>query len=235
MSDTDFIEVYPNVLSSEFCQRLIDKFDASRDASPGLTVHGVDQARKDSTDILVSSHPEWQSETREIVNHTIRGLVPYARKYPFMLVGATSIDTTDAHTGQRRSFTHEDIQQMSDPQIAQLILMVYRLGSINLQKYRQNVGGYHHWHSEVCPSPQDLECEAMHRVLLWMYYLNDVDEGGETEFFYQRQKIRPRQGTFVVAPTSFTHTHKGHVPRSNDKYILTSWVLYQRAESMFRT
>jgi len=115
-----------------------------------------------------------------------------------------------------------------------LILKVFRLGSINMQKYKKGVGGYHQWHSEVCPSPQDLKAENMHRVLLWMYYLNDVEEGGETEFFYQGKKIKPQRGTFVVAPTSFTHTHKGHVPITSDKYILTSWVMYQRAEEMYR-
>ena len=234
MSDPDFIEVYPKILSGEFCQHLIDKFDASPDSSPGVTVHGVDHTKKDSSDIRISSHPDWRQETHEIVKQTIRSLVPYARRFPFMLVGATAINKTDSKSGKRRSLTHEDIVVMSDPQIAELILKIYRLGSINLQKYKQGVGGYHHWHSEVCPSPQDPQCESMHRVLLWMYYLNDVEEGGETEFFHQRKKIKPQRGTFVVAPTSFTHTHKGHVAESNDKYILTSWVLYQRAEAMYR-
>ncbi len=233
MCDSDFIKVYPDILSAEFCRHLIDKFEASPDTIPGVMGTHVDKAKKDSTDINVSSHPQWQAESREIINQTIRGLVPYARQYPFMLVGATSFEITDSKTGQRRSLTHEDVQAMSDPQIAELFLKIYRLGSINLQKYEQNEGGYHHWHSEVCPSPQDPECENMHRVLLWMYYLNDVEEGGETAFYYQDRMIKPRRGTFVVAPTSFTHTHKGHVPRSNDKYILTSWVLYQRAQTMY--
>ncbi len=234
MNDPDFIEVYPDILSGEFCRHLINKFDASPDSTPGVMVHGVDQTKKDSSDICISSHPGWKQETREIINQTIRSLVPYARRFPFMLVGATGINTTDPESGKRRSLSHEDIVVMSDPQIAELILKIYRLGSINLQKYTRDVGGYHHWHSEVCPSPQDLQCESMHRVLLWMYYLNDVEEGGETEFFYQRKKIKPQRGTFVVAPTSFTHTHKGHVPKLKDKYILTSWVLYQRAETMYR-
>jgi hypothetical protein len=67
-----------------------------------------------------------------------------------------------------------------------------------------------------------------------MYYLNDVEEGGETEFFYQGKKLAPRAGSLVIAPAGFTHTHKVHVPRSGDKYILTSWLLYQRAEKLFR-
>lgn len=234
MEARDFIEVYPGILGSDFCRHLVDKFEASPDTVQGVMGFGVDKAKKDSSEINVTRHPRWQAETREIVNQTIRSLVPYLRRYPFLLVGATSFEITDRKTGARRAVTHEDIGAMSDPQIAELFLKIYRLGSINLQKYTQNTGGYHHWHSEICPSPQDPQCEAMHRVLLWMYYLNSVDEGGETEFFYQNRKIRPRQGTLVVAPTSFTHTHKGHVPKSDDKYILTSWVLYRRAEDMYR-
>lgn len=234
MSDTDFIGIYPGVLDEAFCRHLVGKFEAGGEARPGRMVHGQDRTRKDSVDIRVSAHPDWRAENDQIVRHTIRALVPYVRAHPFLLVGAVGIDTTDAKTGQRRSLGHRDVERMSDPQIAELVLGIYRLGSINLQKYRQGEGHYRHWHSEVCPSPEDPRCEAMHRVLLWMYYLNDVDEGGETEFYFQSRKIAPRRGTFVVAPSGFTHTHRGQVPLSGDKYILTSWVLFHRAETIYR-
>ena len=66
-----------------------------------------------------------------------------------------------------------------------------------------------------------------------MFYLNDVAEGGETEFYYQDVKIKPKAGTMVIAPAYFTHTHRGNVPKSNDKYILTSWVLFNRTEQIY--
>ncbi|MEC7470920.1 MAG: 2OG-Fe(II) oxygenase, partial [Pseudomonadota bacterium] len=31
----------------------------------------------------------------------------------------------------------------------------------------------------------------------------------------------------------FTHTHRGQIPVSDDKYILTSWVLFNRAEQLY--
>ena len=37
----------------------------------------------------------------------------------------------------------------------------------------------------------------------------------------------------LFAPAYFTHTHRGQVPVSNDKYILTSWVLFNRAEQIY--
>ena len=58
-----------------------------------------------------------------------------------------------------------------------------------------------------------------------MYYLNNVNEGGETEFYHQKLKVKPTIGSLVIFPTFFTHLHKGNVPISNDKYILNFWLM----------
>ena len=105
-----------------------------------------------------------------------------------------------------------------------IIFRMFRPGYLNMQKYLQGRGGYHHWHSEIYPIDQ--KCETLHRVLLFMFFLNDVEEGGETEFYYQNQSVKPKKGRMVIAPAGFTHTHKGSVPVSNDKYIVTSWILF---------
>ena len=60
------------------------------------------------------------------------------------------------------------------------------------------------------------------RVVNYMVYLNDVEEGGETEWLYQKRKIKPEKGTVVIWPGSFTHLHRGNPPMS-DKYIATGW------------
>jgi hypothetical protein len=86
-----------------------------------------------------------------------------------------------------------------------------------LQKTR--VGeGYHMWHYESAAR------ETGHRLLSYILYLNDVDEGGETEFLYLHKRIKPKQGTFILFPAAFTHTHRGNPPLSNTKYIATGWV-----------
>lgn len=112
-----------------------------------------------------------------------------------------------------------------------LVQAMYRCGPINLQKYLRASGGYHHWHSEIYP--QNASCESLHRVLLFQFYLNDVEDGGETAFLYQGRNIEARQGRLIIAPAGFTHTHKGHVSRSGDKYVATSWILFRRAEELF--
>jgi len=78
-------------------------------------------------------------------------------------------------------------------------------------------GGYHVWHYESGSR------EMCHRLLTWILYLNDVHEGGETEFLYQHMRVKPEQGTLVIWPAAFTHTHRGNPPLSNEKYIVTGW------------
>ena len=106
-----------------------------------------------------------------------------------------------------------------------------RPGPINLQWYRAGEGGYPYWHCELYPRGAD--CETLHRHLLWTLYLNDGFGGGETEFLFQQRKVVPRTGDLLIAPTAFTHTHRGNRPRGGDKYIATSWILFQRAESLY--
>jgi hypothetical protein len=79
-------------------------------------------------------------------------------------------------------------------------------------------GGYHIWHNED-DSPQN-----MRRVATFILYLNDVDEGGETEFLYYPKRVKAKQGRFIVWPAGFTHTHRGNPPLSNTKYIVTGWI-----------
>jgi hypothetical protein len=81
-------------------------------------------------------------------------------------------------------------------------------------------GGYHVWHNED-DTPQN-----MRRVATFILYLNDVDEGGETEFLYYPKRVKAKTGRFILWPAGFTHTHRGNPPISNTKYIVTGWVEY---------
>ena len=78
--------------------------------------------------------------------------------------------------------------------------------------------GYHIWHTE------NISRDLNNRILAWTLYLNDVEEGGETEFLYYPKRIKPKTGTFVLWPAGLTHTHRGNPPLSNTKYIVTGWI-----------
>ena len=92
-----------------------------------------------------------------------------------------------------------------------------KLGSYLIKVQRTEIGqGYHMWHFE--------SNTHTNRILAWMLYLNDVEEGGETEFLYQHKWVKPKAGTMLIWPAAFTHTHRGNPPLSNTKYIMTGWV-----------
>ena len=79
--------------------------------------------------------------------------------------------------------------------------------------------GYHNWHCEHSAMIKDRMT-----LLAFMVYLNDVDEGGETEFLYQHVRIKPEEGKFTICPTAWTHAHRGNPPLNGTKYIATAWV-----------
>ena len=59
-----------------------------------------------------------------------------------------------------------------------------------------------------------------------MTYLNDVADRGETEWYYQKLKIKPKKGLTVLWPTDWTYTHRGIPSPSQLKYIITGWYSY---------
>ena len=79
-------------------------------------------------------------------------------------------------------------------------------------------GGFSEWHTEQSGG------FSSSRALVWMIYLNDVEEGGDTEFLYQQIKCKPEAGKMVMWPAGLTHPHRGNPPYSNEKYVVTGWL-----------
>lgn len=229
----NFIIEFKNALSPEYCQQLITKFEKSTETKAGRTGSGIDKSKKDSLDLYLSSSADWQEERDKINQIILKATIEYAKVYPFILTGAVSPSIQDSNTGQVNTISYEDISQMSDTEIERLVRYIYNIDDINMQRYTKGHGGYHHWHSEHFPHPNDPTQRSLHRVLLWLVYLNDVEDGGETEFFYQQTKVKPQQGSIVLAPCGFTHTHRGSIPKSSDKYVLASWVMFNNAAQLY--
>lgn len=79
-------------------------------------------------------------------------------------------------------------------------------------------GGFHNWHYE------NFNLETSSRLVTFQIYLNDVAEGGETEFLYLHKRYKPTAGTLLIWPATYTHTHRGNPPLSNEKYVITGWL-----------
>ena len=89
------------------------------------------------------------------------------------------------------------------------------IGSFNLQRY--NPGGHF---AEVHSERTSLT--KLHRILVWITYLNDIEEAGETEFVHYGLKVKPRMGRTLIWPAEWTHAHRGN-PTTATKYIITGW------------
>ena len=93
------------------------------------------------------------------------------------------------------------------------------IGTFNLQKYSPG-GHFSAVHTERGSSA------TMHRVLAFMTYLNDVEEGGETAFHHYDINVKPKKGKTIIWPAEWTHAHSGGVVKKGSKYIVTGWIQF---------
>ena len=90
----------------------------------------------------------------------------------------------------------------------------------NIQRYLPNQGYF-------APHCESGSLRTNHRVLAWMIYLNDVDDGGETRWISYDLNVKPKKGRVVIWPAFFTHIHHGLVSETETKYIATGWYNYK--------
>ena len=97
------------------------------------------------------------------------------------------------------------------------INLKYEIGPFNLQRYTP---GQHfkRIHSERTG------LGSLHRVFVFMTYLNDVQEGGSTYFSHYDLEIQPQKGLTLIWPAEWTHAHRGNILKAGKKYIITGWI-----------
>jgi len=192
METNNFIEVYKNAFSKEYCNAVIKYFEDMQSAgcvqSRQEHESGVSKLDKDNyvhfaTDdkyICLKDSKAFISHFNEVFWRDCYN--KYAEKYEIL----------------KECAPHS----------------VY---SFKIQKTEVG-GGYHVWHSEA------MNRASSCRLGVWMLYLNDIDEGGETEFLYQHKRFKPEAGSCLIWPAAYTHAHRGNPPLSGSKYIVTGWL-----------
>ena len=187
----NFIGIYEEAMSPEYCQRAIQYFEDMDEAG-----YSVNRQQSDSTNRLNKDDQAIFSSHENMIN--LSGTKALSQELNNILWNTCMADYTDRYSSLKQ---------------------ITNFGSYVVKIQRTKVGqGYHIWHFES-PSPQ-----MANRILAWMLYLNDVEEGGETEFLYQHKRIKPKVGTMLIWPAGFTHSHRGNPPLSNTKYVITGWV-----------
>ena len=198
----DFIGVFPNAFSQNFCDRVINHFDYCRTNTafvrPRLESEGVDPLYKDDHSFFLND-PDLQEylEVKEL---------PFLHKKfgeEFFSTTSRFLDEYNAEYSILRRINTE---------------VGPKSGVFDLKIQKTDPGeGYHTWHCE------SFDRHSMFRYIAYTVYLNTVDEGGETEFLYQKQRLKPEAGTLAIWPAAWTHVHRGNPPLSGSKYIITTW------------
>jgi len=89
-------------------------------------------------------------------------------------------------------------------------------GGFRIQIYKKGTGKIS-WHND---SGIITSCSS--RKISFIWYLNDIENGGETTFL--NGKIKPETGTLLLFPSTWTYVHRGEIPISSDKYIIIGWL-----------
>lgn len=110
----------------------------------------------------------------------------------------------------------------------QINFLPHQIGyeAARMKRYEVNQKDRFDWHTDVG------DYSSAKRFLVMFYYLNDVSVGGETVFNdvadqpEKEIKISPQRGRIVIFPPMWMYPHKGSMPISNPKYIISTYCHY---------
>lgn len=88
--------------------------------------------------------------------------------------------------------------------------------NVSIQRYE--IDQYYSLHS-------DAPGNVGYRIVSALVYLNTVDEGGETNFPYANQKIKPVEGRLAIFPSNYVYAHEALAPVSGVKYAAAFWAI----------
>jgi hypothetical protein len=197
----DFIKVYPGAFSRDFCAKAIQHFEIADQ-------QGFVQSRRQRNEkifpLSVDDASYFLNEANEVVDN----------------MGEADVNSF-ASTQIAKEIQEILLSTLYGEYAEEFatVQMIKELNSYVIKAQRTKPGGgYHLWHAEVDGR------HTCNRVLVWQIFLNDIEEGGETEFLYQHKRVKPVAGTAMIWPAGFTHTHRGNPPLKDTKYILTGWI-----------
>ena len=109
---TDFIEIYPNVLSKEFCSHFVELIDNNPLQQPGRTGGGVDTSKKNSKDITLNHYPEFQESLQLITQACTEKISNYVESYFFTLISGITITLQHPKTKQPTVVTADNFDEI---------------------------------------------------------------------------------------------------------------------------
>ena len=195
----NFIQVYDDALSEEFCKHVIDKFEADDNKRKGVV--GFDpnddqviESVKQSTDLRLNIHPHWKEENQQFFEAQQKGVMEYME---YLI----------------------SYNQANTPFIGPNIV------DSGFQVQRTEPGQFYDWHNDSNIVQYFVNRDVFHRFFTYIFYLNDIDveNDGYTEFI-DGTRIQPKRGRVAYFPATWTYLHRGVTPKNQTKYICTGWM-----------
>ena len=194
----NFIKQFPNSLPESLCDEIINKFENDDTKRDGVTHGGKNKLVKDTTDKNIEFGEENWKEIDEILYKEMsKRLNEYLREL-------NNVENYKAENNNNFDFEVIRVNLLTDT-------------GFMIQKYTKNVGKY------IYHNDGSIEWESQRsRVITYLWYLNTIDEGGQTEF-WGNYRVKPEKGKLILFPASWCFPHRGIMPISDDKYIITGW------------
>ena len=198
----DFIYQKDLSLDGALCDRIIEIFETNKDeqfkgvlgGSYGLKSGSVvDIITKDTTDCNIISSSARILEWQPIICILIKELEANLQNYIEKLETTLHLSLNDIYKSKA-------------------------IDTFLIHKYEKGKGKFL-YHNDFYIDRD----RGKYRILNYMWYLNDVIDGGETEFFGY-YKIKPQKGKMIIFPSEWFFPHCGKMPISDDKYVITGWV-----------
>jgi hypothetical protein len=200
----NYLYINNNSICQHLCNDIITLFEEQTGKYEGVTASGLNKNIKDTTDFIIprKDSPLETIKKWERIDHFLaKELDRNVKKYVKNLTNKMDI-----------------VEENSDSKFDIVPTKALITHEFMIQRYIKNTGRYiYHNDSSIDWN------NKKYRILTYLFYLNTVDEGGETEFWGE-QKIKPESGKLILFPASWVYPHRGMMPISSNKYIITGWL-----------
>jgi hypothetical protein len=200
MESDKYLYINKSSLSIPVCLDIIELFEKEEKKYAGITLRGKNSDIKDTYDYVIDNNdPKWKKYYNLLHSELNRNINYYLK----------SLNKDNIINNYNQNTTQLDYSFFN----TNLSIQTFQV-----QRYTKNKGKYVYHNDSLIDST-----EKKYRVFTFLWYLNSVEEGGETAF-NGNTFIKPEIGKLVLFPATWTYPHCGRMPISSDKYIITGWV-----------